>query len=238
MAGFSTVLGNFVLSFFSMEGQPTMGALRFTFFMIFIIVLANHDAVADSGRLDFICQPKTNDVHKEQCFSQYSAEMNPLMRLYHFLLVTALILVVLWIAMIRYSSIHLRKIRRVTDFSEREHLWHEFRRIFLLHVSSEAVVLSAMLGLFCFVQKIHFAETYICTLKIAPVITCIDLHHQVKSIFNILFIEGLAFLLFLCIMTVCQAVCNKESFIKELLVLNARENKAGKKKLLILILNH
>ncbi|XP_044180798.1 uncharacterized protein LOC114951539 [Acropora millepora] len=221
------LLLDYLSSFSSLKDQANMSAFRFIFSLVFFFVWILCDAIAGSGRLGFICHPKTSEFEKELCFLRYSADMNPLMRPYHFLLVTAFALVAFWTVMISYSSIHFRKIRRATDSSEREHLCQEFFKKFLLHVGSEAVVLSAVLGLFCFVQKIHFAETYICTLKIAPEMKCRDLHHQVKSIVNILFIGGLAFLLFLCIVTVCQAVCNKESFIKELLVLNSRENKAG-----------
>lgn len=225
MTGIGPIL-NLLSSFSPLEGQPTIGVLRFSCSLVFCFILARHDAVTESGRLDFSCDPNISVVDKELCFLHYSAEMNPLMRLYHFLLVTAFILVVLWTAMIRYSSIHLKRIRRATDSSEREHLCQEFFKWFLCHVEIEALVLSFILGLFYRVQRIHFAETYICTLKTARMMTCRDMHHQVKSILNILFIGGLAVLLSLCIVTVCQAVCNKESFIKELLVLDSRENKA------------
>ncbi|XP_015761088.1 PREDICTED: uncharacterized protein LOC107340256 [Acropora digitifera] len=224
MTGIGPIL-NFLSSFSPLEGQPTIGVVRFSCSLVFCFILARHDAVTESGRLDFSCDPNISVVDKELCFLHYSAEMNPLMRLYHFLLVTAFALVVLWTAMIRYSSIHLRKIRRATKSSEREHLCQKFFKMFLFHVESEAIVLSVILGVFYCVQRIHFAETYICPLKTARMMTCRDMHHQVKSILNILFIGGLAVLLSLCIVTFCQAVCNKESFIKELLVLDSRENK-------------
>ena len=66
---------------------------------------------------------------------------------------------------------------------------------------------------------------------IAPVITCRDWHHWVKSTFNILFIGAMASILLLCIATVCQAACNKEKFIKELLVLSNTVYRAGKERL-------
>ena len=221
-----------------LKGQPTIGGVRLTFSLLFLFVMIKHDAIADDGRLGFICHPKTNDFYKVLCFSHYSAKMNPLMRPYFFLLVTALALVALWTMMIENSYMHLLKSRRVKVLSEREHLCHEFWKMFLLHVVTEAVVLSFILGVFCYTQKIYFEETFNCTLTIAPVMICRDLHHRVKSILNILFIGGMAFILFLCIGTVYQAVCNKENFIKELLILNTTENKAGKKRLLILIPNH
>ena len=214
-----------------LKGQPTIGCVRLIFSLLFICALPQRDMGPDSGRLDFICHPETNDVHKELCFSHYSAEMSPLMQPYFFLLVTACALVVLWTIMIQYSYMHLPKIGRVKVLSEREHLCHEFWKMFLLHVGSEAVVLSVILGLFCYTQKIYFAETYNCALMIAPMMTCRDLHHRVKSILNILFIGGMALILLSCIVTVYHAVSNKENFIKELLVLSTTENGAGKESL-------
>ena len=152
-----------------LKGQPTIGCVRLIFSLLFICVLPLLDMGPDSGGLDFICHTETNDFHKERCFSHYSAEMSPLMQPYFFLLVTACALVVLWTIMIQYSYVHLLKSRRVEVLSEREHLCHEFWKMFLLHVGSEAVVLSVILGLFCFTQKIYFPGAYICTLKIAPV---------------------------------------------------------------------
>ena len=231
LGAISTAVLSVLSKFSPKECQPTtIGGVRFVFSLFFLFALTQHGVIADNGRLGFICHPETNDVHEEECFSHYSDEMNPFMRLYHFLLVTAFILVPLWTAMIQYSSIHLPKITRATDSNEKECLCLEFWKMFLLHVVSEAVALSVILGFFCYTQKIHVPKTYNYTL-IAPVTTCRDLYHQDKSVLNIFFIGGILFILFLCIATVYQAVCSKENFIKELLVLNTRENKAGKERL-------
>ena len=88
-----------------------------------------------------------------------------------------------------------------------------------------------VLWFFCYTQKIYFPETYNCAVMIAPVITCRGWDHFVKSIFNIPFIGGMASILLLCIASVCQAVCNKKKFIKELLVLITTVYGAGKESL-------
>ena len=219
-----------------LKGQPTIGGVRLVFSLFFLIFASQHDAGNDI--LSFMCHPETSDFHKEKCFAQYTAEMSPFMRPYLFSLLTAGILFVLWTSMILYSLGHLPKIRRATDSSAREHLCHDFWKMFLLHVGSEAVAVSVTLGLFCYTQKIHFAGTYNCTLMIESVTTCIDVHHRDKSILNIFFIGGLALILLLCLGTVCQAMGNRENFIKELQDLNTPENEAGKERLEILIPNH
>ncbi|XP_015775825.1 PREDICTED: uncharacterized protein LOC107353949 isoform X2 [Acropora digitifera] len=140
--------------------------------------------------------------------------------------------------MILYSLGHLPKIRRATDSSARENLCHDFWKMVLLHVGSEAVAVSVTLGLFCYTQTIHFAGTYNCTLMIESVTTCIDVHHRDKSILNIFFIGGLALILLLCLGTVCQAMGNRENFIKELQDLNTPENEAGKERYLVTIIVH
>lgn len=203
-----------------LKGQPTICHVRLIFSLLFICVLPQHAMDPDSGRLGFICHPKTNDAHKELCFSHYSAEMSPLMGPYFFVLVTICALCVLWTTMIQYSYLHVQKSRRVKVLSVQERLCHEFWNMTLFHVGSEAAVLSVILGFFFYTQKIYFPETYNCAVLIAQVITCRDQHHWVKSIFNILFIGGMAFIVLLCFATICQAVCNKEKFIKELLVLS------------------
>ena len=220
----------YLSSLSALKGLSSIGGVRLIFSLFFIYALTKYDGIAYNGRLSFICHPETNAVHKEECYSMSSAEMSRLMRPYFSLLVTAFILIALWTTMILYSLRHLPKIRRVKVSSEREHLCLEFWKMMILHVSSETVALSFILGLFCYSQKIHIAATHNCTL-IVPVMTCLDVDHQLKSILNILFIGGMAFILFLCIATVYQAVYNKENFIKELLVLSTQENGAGKERL-------
>ena len=249
---------NFLKSLSPLEGQSTMGGVRCIFSLFFIFVLTHHSVIADNGRQGFKCRPQTDDSDKEECFSHFSDEMNPFMRLYHFLLVTAFILFTLWVTMIRYSSINLPKIARA-DASEKERLYDDFRKMFLLIVGSEAVVLSIIVGFFCYTQKILLEKTYNCIL-IAPVkpsvdvdrqekavdqhrpsriiLTCIDSYRQDKTFYNIVFIAGMVFILLLCIATVFQALCNKEKFIKELPVLNTTGNGTGKERLEILIPNH
>lgn len=125
--------------------------------------------------------------------------------------------------MIVYSYKHQQRVRRTKVYSEREHLFYEFWNYFILHVCSEATGIFAILVLFCYTQKINFAE--ICTM-ITLVMTDRDARHWDKSIPHIFFFVGMVFILFLCIGTLCQAMCDKENFITELRVLNATENEA------------
>ena len=222
---------HFMLWLSPLKGQPTICHVRLIFSLLFICVLQQHAMDPDSGRLGFICHPKTNDVHKELCFSHYSAEMSPLMGPHFFLLVTVCALFVSWTTMIQYSNLHVQKRRRVKVLSVQELLCHEFWNMTLFHVGSEAVMLSVILGFFFYTQKINFPETYNCAVLIAPVITCRDQHHWVKSMYNLLFIGGMASILLLCIATIREAVCNKEKFIKELLVLSTTVYGAGKERL-------
>lgn len=220
---------NFLSSFSLLEGQPTPGALRFICSPIFFFVLARHDAVTESGRLDFSCDSNITVVDKELCFLHYSAEINPLMQLYHFLLVTAFILLVLWAAMIRYSSIHLKKIRGAKFSSEREYLCEHYLNMFLLHVRSEAAFISVILVSFSCTQKICSADTYNCNLN-AQVVMCVEVHHREKRVFNIFFIGWMLFTLFLCILTIVWAQCYKENFIKELLFILDTTGKGAENK--------
>ena len=220
-----------VLHLSPLKGQPTISHVRLIFSFLFFPVLTLYAVDPDSGRLGFICHPKTNDVLKDLCFSHYSAEMSPLVGPHFVTQVTSYALFVLWSAMILYSYLHVQSSEEENVLSEKERLCRGFWNVILFHVGSEAVMLSVILGFFCYTQKIYFPDTYSCAVLIDAVITCSDQHRQVKLIFNILFIGGMAFILLLCIATVCQAVCNKEKFIKELLVLSTTAYRAGKENL-------
>lgn len=215
----------FLLSLSPFKFQLTIGGVRLIFSIFFVCALPQPDAlVAGNGKLGFICHPETNETHKEKCFSQYSAEMSSLMRPHIFLLVTAGILILLWSAVLLYSGSHFAKIRRETGLIERKCLCHEFWKMFLLHVGMEAAVLSVILVLYYYTHKINFAETYNCTVIIASVTTCRDVYREE---FNFLFIGGMAVILFLCIVTLCQAMCNEENFIEQFLLSKTTENEAG-----------
>lgn len=216
----------FLLSLSPFKFQLTIGGVRLIFSIFFVCALPQPDAIfAGNGKLGFICHPETNETHKEKCFSQYSAEMSSLMRPHIFLLMTTGILIPLWSAMLLYSASHFAKIGRETGLIERKCLCHEFWKMFLLHVGMEAAVLIVILVLYCYTHKINFAETYNCTVIIASVTTCRDVYRQE---FNFLFIGGMAFILFLCIVTLCQAMCNEENFIEQFLLSKTTENEAGK----------
>ncbi|XP_015779385.1 PREDICTED: uncharacterized protein LOC107357262 [Acropora digitifera] len=207
-----------ILSRFSpLEGQSILGGLRLICSAIFLFGMSRIDAVTEGGRLDFSCDPNISVVDEKLCFLDYSDEMNAWMQLKIFLLVTAFILVVLWTAMILYSSNHLKKIRGATDSSEREHLCQQFWRMFLLHVSSEAASISAILVFFSCTQKLVSPDKYDCKLN-NQVVTCVDVLHREKKIFNIFFILWMLLILVLCFVTFVRAACYKENFIKELLI--------------------
>ena len=155
--------------------------------------------------------------------------------IFFFVRMTAFVLFPLWTAMIVYGYKHQQRVRRTKVYSEREHLFDEFWKYFILHVSIEATGIAVILVLFYYTQKINFAE--IC-IMITLVMTDRDARHWDKSIPHIFFFVGMVFIFFLCIGTLCQAMCNKENFITELRVLNATENEAGKESLEILIPNH
>ena len=148
--------------------------------------------------------------------------------------ITAVALFVSWSAINLYSSKHLPKIRKKTIYNEKKHLCHEFWKKFLLHVCFEAVVITVLLVPFCYAQKMYFTEnTYNCTLRNASVeivVTCRDIHHWYKANLNIVIIGGMALILLLCIWTICDAICKKEEFIKDLVDLTTG-NKEGKQKL-------
>ena len=211
MSVITSVVLNVLPRLYSVEGQTTMGRARFAVSLFFFLFLTQQDANAHNSSLDFICDPETNKFHKELCFSQYSAELNPLMRPYQFFLVTACILVVLWIVIIQYAHTHLPKIT-----SKNKQLLHKLWKWNLLHVGSEAVVVSVMLGLFIYTQEFKLPETYNCTWISAPVMICVDVHRSKKQFLNWLLIGTMAVMLLLCIWTL-QQMCNKQKFIKELL---------------------
>ena len=60
--------------------------------------------------------------------------------------------------------------------------------------------------------------------------TCRDVHHWYKANLNIVIIGGMALILLLCIWTICDAICKKEQFIKDLVDLTT-VNEEGKQKL-------
>ena len=229
MAEIAATVGNFVVCFFPMEGQPTLGVLRFAVSLIVFFVFIMHDAVTGDGILVFSCHPKTDDGHEERCFSKYTTEMNPLMRLHHFLLVTALILAGLWIAMIRYSSIHFKKVRG--EFPDtRKRLGQEFFKWFIGHAVAEAVVIFVIFVLFLCTQKIRVVDGYNCNHQIASGVICMDKHRFEKRFFNVLFILWMLFTFFLCIGTFIHVQRNQDNYVKELmLVLDTTVNEAEKK---------
>ncbi|XP_067045206.1 uncharacterized protein [Acropora muricata] len=228
---FTTALVH-LLGLFQVEAQPVIGLVRFR--MSLIILLASLHQTADNGRLDFTCHPETNNVLTQECLSRYSAEMRSFIHPYFLVRITAGALFALWSAVSFYSSKNVPKIRKNAIYSEKEHLCHEFWGKFLLHVCCEAVVIAALLVLFCYTQKMYFSEdSYNCTLRNASVeivVTCRDIHHWEKAHLNIFIIGGMAFILLLCISTICYAIFRKKEFIKDLVDLTKGNEEGGEKR--------
>lgn len=199
-------------------GQPLVGFVRFIFSFPFLFFFMRLNGIVESGRESFTCSPGTDDYHTEECFLNYSAKMNPVMRPYFFLLGTAGILVPLWAAIILHGIRCSSNIRTGRDAWRNERLCHEFRKKFLLHVACEAMVVALILWVFCCTQKIFFPETYNCT----PTMICRDSKYQDKTSLNIFIVGGMGIILLLCIGTVYQVMCYNVDF-EELFVSRDRD---------------
>ena len=231
----STVM-DYLLSLFKLEFQSIFGSVRFLLtWVMFPILLAKLDT--GSGRLGFACSSEADDRVTRQCFSKYSADMSSFLHPNTIAWMTAVTLFVLWGLIILYSSKHLKKIRRKTDFSEKKQLCHELWEKSLLHVCCEALVIILILIFFYYTQEISLPETYNCPVGNASkeiIQTCEDVHHREKSKLNFAYVFMMVFLIVLCIVTIFHALCHKERFINDLLDLNTNENETGKEMLEIL----
>ena len=227
---------DYLLSLFKLESQSVFGGVRFVLtWLMFPILLVKLDT--GSGRQGFSCSSEADDGITRQCFSKYSADMSSFLHPNTFAWMTAVTLVVLWSSIILYSSKHLKKVRRKTDFSEKQQLCHELWKKSLLHVCCEALVIILILIFFYYTQEISLPETYNCSVWNASkeiIQTCEDVHHREKSKLNWVYVFMMVFLIVLCIVTIFHALCHKERFINDLLDLNTNENEAGKEMLEIL----
>ena len=227
---------DYLLGLFKLESQSVIGSVRFLLtWVMFPLLLAKRDT--GSGRLDFFCSSEADDGITQQCFLKYSADMSSFLHPNTIAWMTAVALAVLWSSIVLYSSKHLKKIRRKTDFSEKQQLCHELWKKSLLHVCCEAIVIIQTLTIFYCTQEISLPETYNCSVWNASkeiVQTCVDVHHREKSKLNCAYVFLMVFLIVLCIVTIFDTMCNKEHYLKDLLDLNANENEAGKEMLEIL----
>ena len=220
----------YLLSLWKLESQSSIGNVRFGLTIIMFFVLVNFDT--GSGRVAFACGSEANDELNRRCFSNYSADMSSFFFANTFVWMTAGALIVLWVLIAVYSSKHLQKIRGNTNDTElRKQLCRELWEKSLLHVCSELVLVIPSLIFFCCTQKISLPETYNCTVWNASkkiVLTCEDMHHWNKSRLNWAYVFMMAGLVLLCIVTIIDAMHNKEHFIKDLLKLKyTKEKEAG-----------
>lgn len=204
-----------------------MGRARIIVSLFLFIAFASQDWIAHNSSLDFSCKPEISTFDIELCFSLYSSEVFPLMRPYHFLLLTACVQVVLWIAMIHYGSMQLQKItkQRITRVIEND-LWHELWTWSRRHVFCEVGFLSFMLVLFLFTQEFDVPVTYNCTFKSALVATCIDQYHKRKLLLKWFLIIVMAFMWVFCILTLLPMSC-EQKFKEELLLSSTQASNKG-----------
>lgn len=226
----ANVVMKYLLSLWRSESQSYCGNVRFGLTILMFLVLVNFDT--GSGRLAFACGSEANDELKRRCFSNYSADMSSFFFANTFVWMTAGALIVQWVLITVYSSKHLQKIRGNTNDTElRKQLCRELWEKSLLHVCSElALVITSLIFFFC-TQKISLPETYNCTVWNASketVLICEDMHHWNKSRLNYAYVITMAVLVLLCIVTIFDAIHNKEHFIKNLLDLKyTKEKEAG-----------
>ena len=219
---------DFLLRLFQLEAQSTVGCVRFLVSFIMLFVLPSLDLTAYNGRPDIECHPKTIDVVTQECLSRYSAEMTSFISPYFLVRTTASILFVFWSGIIVYSAKHLPKVKRTTVYSEKERLCREFWKKFFLHVCCETVLIAVSLVLLCYTQKMYLTEnTYYCPLSDG--VTCSIVYQWEKENPIFVIIGGMV-LLVLCVLTICDAIYNKEEFIKDL-VNSTTGNEEGKEML-------
>ena len=210
-----TTAVDFLLPLFQREGQSIAGCVRFFVFLIMLLVLPSLDLTADNRKLDIKCHPETNDSLTQECLSLYSAETRSSFRPHILAWITATLVLVLWGTIILFSAKQLPKIKGMTVYRKKEPLCRKFWNKCFLHVCSEAVVVAVSLGYLCYTQKMYLTEnTFYCRLK--NDVTCGIEHHRDIENPIIIIIGGMSTILLFCMLTICDAICNKEAFIKDL----------------------
>ena len=209
-----TTAVDFLLSLFQVEGQSIAGCVRFFVFLIKLLFLRSLDLTAGNRKLGIKCQPETNDSLTQDCLSLYSAEIRSSISLRFLAWFTTSLVLVLWGTMIFYSKKQLPKIKRA-DYRKKEALCREFWNKFFLHVCSEAVVVAVSLAYLCYTQKMYVTEnTFYCRQK--NNVTCRIEHHRDIENPIIIVMGGMTTILLFCMLTICDAICRKEAFIKDL----------------------
>ena len=224
-----TTARDFLLGLFQSEAQSIAGCVRFLVSWIMLLVLPSLDLTPKDERLDIQCHPKTNDEVTPECLSKYSAETKSFITPYFLVWMTASLLFVFWSTIIFHSAKDVQKIKRMTSSREKEHLCREFWKKFFLHVCCETVLIAVSLVLLCYTQKMYLTEsTYYCPLRDG--VTCSIVYQWEKENPIFVIIGGMVLLLVLCMWTICDAICNEEEFIKDL-VNSTTGNEEGKERL-------
>lgn len=198
-----TVLG-FLLRLFKVEAQSGVGCFRFLVSLIMLLVLPSLDLTADNERVDIKCHLQTDEVVIRKCLSSYSF-ISPRLLAW----ITASLVFFLWSAIIFYSAKQLPKIKRMTHYRKKEALCRGFWKNFFRHVCCEAVVIAVSLAYLCYTQKM---STFHCPLK--NNVTCSIEQHWDNPV--IVVIGGMLLIWVLCMLTIFDAICHKEAFIKDL----------------------
>lgn len=207
---------DFLLRLFQEEGQSIAGCIRFFVFLIMLLVLPSLDLTADNRKPAIKCHPETNDSLTQECLSLYSAETRSLISPHILAWITASLVLVLWGTLIFFSAKQLPKIKEMTVHRKKEPLCREFWNKCFLHVCSEAVVVAVSLSYLFYTQKMYLTEnTFDCDLK--NDVKCSIEHHRDIENPIIIIIGGMSTNLLFCMLTICDAICNKEAFIKDLL---------------------
>lgn len=205
---------DFLLPSFQEEAQSIAGCVRFFVFLIMWLVLPSLDLTADNRKLDIKCHPETNDSLTQECLLLYSAETRSLISPHILAWITASLVLVLWGTIILFSAKQLPKIKGMTVYRRKEPLCREFWKKFFLHVCSEAAVVAVSLAYLCYTQKTYLTEnTFNCHLQ--NNVTCSIEHHWDIENPIIIIIGGMSTNLLFCILTICDAICNKEAKCKD-----------------------
>lgn len=221
-----------------LKTQTIASAVRFMLSVIaFPTLIGRLASFVDDDRLAFNCHPKPNEVAKQGCYSRYTDDMSALLTPYTFTCITGGILLGFWILMILYSVKCLLEIRKAPK-RRGIHPFLKFWRVLLLHVFTEAVFLSAMMGLFCHSQTISLPEVYNCPQRNSSMqissyqkenLICSDWYYKQKSDLNIGILTVMTLILILCIALFGHTLCGRVVSIEELDDWNNVADERGKK---------
>ena len=213
------------LSDLALKSQTVCGCIHFCLFMVsWPTVIGLLKSFLDNDRLTFNCVPKPSDVIRQLCYADYTSTVSPLLIPLNFAFIIYGILGIFWIAFIFYSALALRRIKRAQDSQLKTCLSNKFTWKFLFHVCSQFVVLSVMMGLFCYYQTITLPVVYLCSQSNTTQIpvnqeknmTCNDLHYGQKSKLNVGIISIMALSIVLCAVSIIHLLLTRKDFLQQL----------------------